>query len=100
MTLLEDMKITTGSANSKVKKLDEKKKKVGEKSEEKGHRGIGSKHPTPTQGTDVLIGDEKQMRKKEEITRKETGSEPLPQLPWGHSVTSYDPQASYREPVL
>ena len=48
---------------------------------------------TPTSPIDVLIGDEEQAGKKEERTKKETGT-------WPSTHVSYDPQGSYGESIL
>ena len=67
-----------------------KKKKI------KGQR---AKTPTPTQVIYALIGDEEQSNGKQK-KEKETNKEQDPnQSTLDHSVTSYDPQGSYGEPI-
>ena len=57
------------------------------------------KHPTPSQATDVLTGDEEQNGKQKRTKRKKQRASPQSSYP-GHSVTSYDAQGSYGEPIL
>ena len=81
---------TAGSARTNVKKGEKKERIRGEKREEK--RGLRQrlKPHVPTLAIDALIGDEEQTGKKEERTKKETGSGSPTQVPWSPPTTRRD----------
>ena len=69
---------------------------------EKSRKGKGSrhivKHPTPSQATDALTGDEEQNGKQKRAKRnRERVPNPATLLP---SVASYNAQGSYGKPIL
>ena len=58
------------------KKREKKERQVRRTKKRKGVEAQRVKHPTPSQATDALIGDEEQNGKQKSTKRKKQGSVP------------------------
>ena len=78
-----------GSARTKAKE-----RKMGRPNKKKGTETLRIKHSTTASATDTLIGDKEHNGKQKGTKRK--NREQVPKI----SLTSYDTQGSYSEPIL
>ena len=69
-------------ANAGSARINAKKRKARRRKKRKGIEAHRVRHPTPSQATDALIGDEEQNGKRKRTKRKKRGVGPPTQLPW------------------